>query len=117
MAVTNEERTFPEVLIMLDDGAVTEKATDLMRECVRAAMKSKKPAEMTLTLKFTPEGAQMLVSPKLSAKTPAPQLNQSFFFPHRATGGLHLHDPRQLPIPTVVNVPQQGRDDDPKGGN
>lgn len=90
-------RPFTDVLRDIRKGAVVEAASEQLAEVVRAVLDTNKSGEMTLKLSVKLNGRSdnaVIMSAKLSAKVPQPDLPDALFFAD-LDGDLLRDDPTQ----------------------
>ena len=86
-----------DTVAQLGRGAVAAALDEAQRECVLAAMRTGKPATVTLTIKFDPDTKTDAIraSGKIKTKLPEEPEKAALFFP-TPEGNLTRHDPKQI---------------------
>lgn len=90
-------RLITDVLRDIRKGRVVDDASDKLAEVVRAVLDTEKPGEVIIKLKITPQGKgdnALIVSSKVEAKIPQPDLPDAIFFAD-TDGDLLRDDPTQ----------------------
>lgn len=91
-------RPFADVLRELSGGELYDTLTDRLAEVVEAVSTHRKPGELALVLKITPNGDAVIVTETLKAKVPEAGRRSTMFFV-TSGGALVRQDPRQQDLP------------------
>ena len=112
----NTTTDFTDLLTELDNGRALQRISEEIAEVVDAVQEHKKAGEVTIKLKFVPEGKMAVVSVQTTAKKPMEPYRSTIFF-HGEAGSLHREDPKQLNLRNLDSPPLKSVDftgfDDP----
>lgn len=112
MSTSKTPNDFITILSLLDDGNVHANLTEQLRRTVGAVLDTGKNGRVTLTLSIEKEGKVLLLSGKVSVKTPQAATEPSMFYADKH-GYLQREDPQQVPLrgvamPTAAPLRQVG---------
>lgn len=92
-------RSFADILRQLQSGRTWNELQDSLHEVCQAVATHRKPGEITLKLKITPNGeTTVLVHDEIKVKAPEPPRANTLFF-MTSDGGLVRDDPNQPDLP------------------